>query len=40
LAQTQLRTHQDLDGLAEAVAEGRDDPYNAAERLFVVPVER
>jgi LAO/AO transport system kinase len=40
LAQTQLRTHQDLDGLAEAVAEGREDPYNAAERLFVVPVER
>jgi LAO/AO transport system kinase len=40
LAQTQLRIHPDLDRLAEAVAEGRDDPYNAAEGLFVVPVER
>lgn len=39
LAQTQLRNHSDLDRLAEAVAEGRDDPYAAAERLFVVPVE-
>jgi LAO/AO transport system kinase len=39
LAQTQLRTHPDLDRLAESVAEGRADPYTAAERLFSVPVE-
>ena len=39
LAQTQLRNHPDLDRLAQAVADGRDDPYTAAERLFVVPVE-
>jgi LAO/AO transport system kinase len=39
LAQTQLRSHPDLDRLAESVAEGRADPYTAAERLFVVPVE-
>lgn len=34
LAQTLLRHHPDLDRLAEAVAEGRDDPYEAAGRLF------
>jgi LAO/AO transport system kinase len=34
LAQTQLRTHPDLDRLAESVADGRDDPYTAAERLL------
>lgn len=34
LAQTRLRTHPDLDRLAEAVADGRDDPYTAAERLL------
>ena len=39
LAQTQLRSHPNLDRLAESVAEGRADPYTAAERLFVVPVE-
>ena len=39
LAQTQLRNHPDVDRLAEAVAEGRCDPYTAAERLFVAPVE-
>lgn len=40
LAQTQLRDHPEVDRLAEAVAEGRCDPYTAAEQLFAVPVER
>jgi LAO/AO transport system kinase len=40
LAQTLLRTHADLDRLAESVAEGRDDPYTAAERLIAVPAEQ
>jgi LAO/AO transport system kinase len=39
LAQTLLRNHPELDRLAESVAEGCVDPYTAAERLFVVPVE-
>ena len=34
LAQTRLRTHPYLDRCAEAVADGRDDPYVAAERLL------
>jgi LAO/AO transport system kinase len=34
LAQTRLRTHPELDRLAESVAEGHDDPYTAAERLL------
>jgi LAO/AO transport system kinase len=34
LAQTRLRTHPELDRLAEAVAEGRSDPYSAAETLL------
>lgn len=34
LAQTRLRTRTDLDRLAEAVVDGRDDPYTAAERLL------
>jgi LAO/AO transport system kinase len=34
LAQTRLRTHPDLDRLAESVVDGRDDPYTAAERLL------
>ncbi len=34
LAQTRLRTHPDLDRYAESVADGRDDPYAAAERLL------
>jgi LAO/AO transport system kinase len=34
LAQTRLRTHPDLDRLAESVAEGHDDPYSAAEQLL------
>ncbi len=39
LAQTLLRNHPEVDRLAEAVAEGRCDPYTAAEQLFAVPVE-
>jgi LAO/AO transport system kinase len=39
LAQTQLRNHPEVDRLADAVAEGRCDPYTAAERLFAVPAE-
>jgi LAO/AO transport system kinase len=39
LAQTLLRNHPDLDRVAEAVAEGRCDPYTAAEQLFAAPVE-
>lgn len=35
LAQTLLRTHPELDRLAAAVADGGNDPYTAAERLFV-----
>jgi LAO/AO transport system kinase len=34
LAQTRLRTHPDLERLAESVADGRDDPYNAAAQLL------
>ncbi|NVN48714.1 methylmalonyl Co-A mutase-associated GTPase MeaB [Mycolicibacterium hippocampi] len=39
LAQTRLRSHPDLERLAQAVADGRDDPYTAAERLFGSPAE-
>jgi LAO/AO transport system kinase len=39
LAQTRLRSHPDLDRVAESVAEGRSDPYTAAEQLVAVPVE-
>lgn len=39
LAQTRLRDHADLDRLAESVADGRSDPYTAAEQLFAIPVE-
>jgi LAO/AO transport system kinase len=39
LAQTQLRSHPEVDRLAEAVAEGRCDPYTAAAQLFATPVE-
>jgi LAO/AO transport system kinase len=39
LAQSRLRGHPDLDRLAEAVADGRSDPYSATEQLFAVPVE-
>jgi LAO/AO transport system kinase len=34
LAQTRLRSRPDLDRLAEAVVDGHDDPYTAAERLL------
>ncbi len=34
LVQTRLRTRPDLDRLAEAVRDGRDDPYTAAEKLL------
>ncbi|OBI91568.1 methylmalonyl Co-A mutase-associated GTPase MeaB [Mycobacterium asiaticum] len=34
LAQTLLRNRTDLDRLAEAVVDGRDDPYTAAARLL------
>jgi LAO/AO transport system kinase len=37
LAQTRLRTRTDLDLLAEAVVDGHDDPYTAAERLLAPP---
>ena len=37
LAQTLLRNHPELDRLAESVAEGRSDPYAAAEQLIAVP---
>jgi LAO/AO transport system kinase len=39
LAQSRLRGHADLDRLAETVADGRSDPYTAAEQLFAIPVE-
>jgi len=39
LAQTRLRSHPDLERMAELVAEGRSDPYTAAEQLFAIPVE-
>ncbi len=39
LAQTQLRNHPEVDRLAEAVAEGKCDPYTAAEQLFTVPTD-
>jgi LAO/AO transport system kinase len=39
LAQTRLRSHPDLDRVAESVADGRTDPYTAAEQLVAVPVE-
>src|SRR5690606_15953926 len=34
LAHTLLRAHPELDALADAVAEGRDDPYSAAALLI------
>ncbi|MBV8930452.1 MAG: methylmalonyl Co-A mutase-associated GTPase MeaB, partial [Mycobacteriaceae bacterium] len=39
LAQTLLRNQPELDRLAASVAEGHQDPYTAAEQLFVAPVE-
>jgi LAO/AO transport system kinase len=40
LAQTRLRTQPDLDRLAEAVVDGHDDPYTAAERLLSAAPEQ
>ena len=40
LAQTRLRTRPDLDRLAEAVVDGRDNPYTAAERLLSPPADQ
>ena len=37
LAQTRLRTQPDLDRLAEAVVDGEQDPYTAAEQLISPP---
>jgi LAO/AO transport system kinase len=34
LAQSRLHSHPDLDALADAVADGRCDPYSAAETLI------
>ena len=34
LAQSRLRAQPDIDRLAEAVVDGREDPYTAAERLL------
>jgi LAO/AO transport system kinase len=40
LAQTLLRQHADLDGLAQSVAEGGCDPYAAAAQLIAGDTER
>src|ERR1700744_4079188 len=40
LAQTRLRTRADLDRLAEAVVDGLDNPYAAADRLLSPPAEQ
>ena len=40
LAQTLLRNHPELDRLAESVADGSDDAYTAAERLFAAAAGR
>jgi len=34
LAQSRLRTRPDLDRLAEAVVDGQENPYTAADRLL------
>src|SRR3984885_435871 len=39
LAQTRLRTRADLDRLAEAVVDGLDNPYAAADRLLSPPAD-
>jgi LAO/AO transport system kinase len=39
LAQTRLRSHAELDRLAESVADGESDAYTAAEQLIGIPVE-
>ncbi|WP_068179130.1 methylmalonyl Co-A mutase-associated GTPase MeaB [Mycobacterium sp. UM_CSW] len=40
MAQTRLRTQPGLDRLAEAVVDGHDDPYTAAEKLLSSPAEQ
>jgi LAO/AO transport system kinase len=40
LAQTLVRSHPELDRLAASVGDGHQDPYTAAEQLFVVPIQR
>ncbi len=40
LAQTRLRSHPELDRLAELVVDGHDDPYTAAERLLAPATEQ
>lgn len=40
LAQTRLRTRPDLDRLAEAVVDGAQDPYTAADQLISPPPPR
>ncbi|OBJ08662.1 LAO/AO transport system ATPase [Mycobacterium sp. 1482292.6] len=40
LAQTRLRTQPDLDRLAEAVVDGDQDPYAAADQLISPPTPR
>jgi LAO/AO transport system kinase len=40
LAQTRLRTRPDLDRLAEAVVDGQDNPYTAADRLLSPPADQ
>jgi LAO/AO transport system kinase len=40
LAQSKLRTHPDLDRLAESVADGSQDAYTAAEKLIAVPAKQ
>ena len=39
LAQSRLRSQPDLDKLAEAVVDGQDDPYTAAEKLLSYPTQ-
>jgi LAO/AO transport system kinase len=39
LAQTRLRTQPDLDRLAEAVVDGNQDPYTAADQLLSAPTQ-
>jgi LAO/AO transport system kinase len=40
LAQSRLRTRPDLDRLAEAVVDGQENPYTAADRLLSPPADQ
>jgi LAO/AO transport system kinase len=40
LAQSRLRARTDLDRLAEAVVDGQDNPYTAADRLLSPPADQ